>query len=264
MFLMIKLLWQYRDFILNSIRNEFKARFARSGLGALWMIFNPLAQVAIYALIFTNIMSARIADIDNVYSFAIYLSSGIMAWSLFNDIISRCLSLFVNNGSLMKKVMFPKVVLPTIAVGAAVADNLALFLCILLIFALLGHAPTVQLFWLPALTLSVVALAVGIGLILGILNVFIRDIGQAVPIILQIGFWFTPIVYPLSIIPERYQGLLALNPMYPIVRGYQDILVYGKAPELTDVAVIVAVSAVLMIGGFVLFMRANEEMADVL
>ena len=121
-----------------------------------------------------------------------------------------------------------------------------------------------QLLWLPVLTLSVVALAVGIGLILGILNVFIRDIGQAIPIILQIGFWFTPIVYPISIIPERYQGLLALNPMYPIVRSYQDILVYGKAPELTDVFVIVAVSALLMVGGFVLFMRANEEMADVL
>jgi lipopolysaccharide transport system permease protein len=261
---MIKLLWQYRDFILNSIRNEFKARFARSGLGAFWMIFNPLAQVAIYALIFTNIMSARIADVDNVYSFAIYLSSGILAWSLFNDIITRCLNLFVNNGNLMKKVMFPKVVLPAISVGAAVADNLMLFLSILLIFALLGHSPTVQLLWLPVLTLSVVALAMGIGLILGILNVFIRDIGQAIPIILQIGFWFTPIVYPLSIIPERYQGLLALNPMYPIVRSYQDILVYGKAPELADVFVIVAVSALLMVGGFVLFMRANEEMADVL
>lgn len=107
-------------------------------------------------------------------------------------------------------------------------------------------------------------IAVGIGLILGILNVFIRDIGQAIPIILQIGFWFTPIVYPLSIIPERYQGLLALNPMYPIVRSYQDILVYGRPPHLTDVFVIVIVSLFLMVCGFFLFMRASEEMADVL
>jgi lipopolysaccharide transport system permease protein len=263
-FLMLKLLWQYRHFMVNSIKTEIRARFARSSLGALWMIFNPLAQVAIYALIFTNIMSARIPDIDNVYSFAIYLTAGILAWSLFADIITRCLNLFVQNGNLMKKVMFPKVVLPAIAVGTAVVDNLMLFLSILLIFALAGHVPSIHLLWLPILTLSVVALAVGIGLILGILNVFIRDFGQAIPIILQIGFWFTPIVYPLSIIPERYQGLLALNPMYPIVRSYQDILVYGRAPHLTDVFVIVIVSAFLMLCGFILFMRASEEMADVL
>jgi lipopolysaccharide transport system permease protein len=264
MFLMLKLLWQYRSFIFNSIGNEFRARFNRSSLGALWIIFNPLAQVAIYALILTNVLAARIEGVDNVYSFAIYLTAGILAWSLFADIITRCLTLFVNNGNLIKKVMFPKVVLPAISVGAAVFDNLMLFLSILMIFAVLGHIPTIHILWLPVLTLAVVALAVGIGLILGILNVFIRDIGQVIPIMLQIGFWFTPIVYPLSIIPDRYRGLLSLNPMYPIVRSYQDILVYGQSPQLQDVLVIVAVSGFLMLAGFFLFMRASEEMADVL
>lgn len=264
MVLMLKLLWQYRSFIVNSIGNEFRARFNRSSLGALWIIFNPLAQVAIYALILTNVLAAKIEGVDNVYSFAIYLTAGILAWTLFADIITRCLTLFVNNGNLIKKVMFPKVVLPAISVGAAVFDNLMLFLSILLIFAVLGHMPTIHILWLPVLTLAVVALGLGIGLILGILNVFIRDIGQVIPIMLQIGFWFTPIVYPLAIIPDRYRGLLSLNPMYPIVRSYQDILVYGHSPHLQDVLVIVAVSGVLMLAGFFLFMRASEEMADVL
>lgn len=264
MFLMLKLLWQYRHYIVNSIRTEFKARFARSSLGALWMIFNPLAQVAIYALILTNVLAARIQGVEGPYSFAIYLTAGILAWSLFTDIINRCLNLFVQNGSLIKKVMFPKVVLPAIAVGAAVLDNLMLFVAILLIFAVLGHAPTVQMLWLPVLTLAVIALGVGAGLILGIMNVFVRDVGQAVPILLQIGFWFTPIVYPLAIIPDRYKGLLSLNPMYPIVRSYQDVLVYGRAPHLTDVLVIVSISLVLMVIGFFMFMRASDEMADVL
>ena len=261
---MLKLLWRYRHYILDSIRTEFTARFARSSLGGLWMIFNPLAHVAIYALIFTNILGARIEGVEGPYSFAVYLTAGILAWSLFTDIINRCLNLFVQNGNLMKKVMFPKVVLPAIAVGAAVFDNLMLFLAILLIFAVLGHAPAVQFLWLPVLTVAVIALGVGLGLILGIVNVFIRDIGQAVPILLQIGFWFTPIVYPLSIIPDRYKGLLSLNPMYPIVRGYQDVLVYGRAPHFNDVLVIVSISAVLMVLGFFMFLRANDEMADVL
>ncbi|RLA51206.1 MAG: ABC transporter permease [Gammaproteobacteria bacterium] len=264
MFIMFRALWQYRYFVLSSIKNEFTTRFARSSLGGLWVIFNPLAQVAIYALILSNVLAAKIPNIGNQYSFAIYLTAGILAWSLFSDIITRCLNLFIAQGNLLKKVMFPKVVLPTIVVGTSLLDNFMLFISILGIFALLGHAPTIQILWLPILTLATLALGISFGLILGVLNVFIRDIGQAVPIILQIAFWFTPIVYPLSIIPESYRYLLYFNPMYPIVKGYQDVLVYGTAPEFTQISIILAISMVLLGFGFFLFQRASEEMADVL
>ena len=166
--------------------------------------------------------------------------------------------------NLMKKVMFPKVVLPTIVAGTSLLDNFMLFLSILVIFALLGHMPTIQMLWLPVLTLATLALGISFGLILGVLNVFIRDISHVVPIFLQIGFWLTPIVYPLSIIPESYRHLLYFNPMYPIVKGYQDILVYGTAPELTQISIILGISVILLGFGFFLFRRASEEMADVL
>lgn len=202
--------------------------------------------------------------IDSQYSFAIYLTAGMLSWNLFAEIVTRGLNVFVMNGNLIKKAMFPKVVLPAIAVGTCLLDNLLLFISILIIFALLGHMPTVQIIWLPVLIFSTVALGTGLGLILGIFNVFIRDIAQVVPIVMQVLFWFTPIVYPISIIPESYRHYLYFNPMYPLVKAYQDVLVFGSAPEMSQIVTIVLVSVALLIVGFFLFMRASEEMADVL
>jgi lipopolysaccharide transport system permease protein len=261
---MLKALWQYRHFVIGSIRNEFSSRFARSKFGGLWAIFNPLAQVAIYALILSNILQAKMAGIDSQYSFAIYLTAGMLAFNLFSEIVTRCLSVFIANGNLIKKAQFPKIVLPAIAIGVALLDNILLFLAILVIFAVLGHVPSVTIVWLPFLMACTIALSVGIGLILGIFNVFIRDIAQVVPIILQVLFWFTPIVYPLSIIPQSYRHYLYFNPMYPLVKGYQDVLVFGTAPDITNILVITIVSVGLLLLSFFLFMRANEEMADVL
>lgn len=261
---MLRALWQYRQFMISSIKNDFSSRFARSKLGGLWAIFNPLAQVAIYALILSNILQAKMEGIDSQYSFAIYLTAGMLSWNLFAEIVTRGLNVFVMNGNLIKKAMFPKVVLPAIAVGTCLLDNLLLFISILIIFALLGHMPTVQIIWLPVLIFSTVALGTGLGLILGIFNVFIRDIAQVVPIVMQVLFWFTPIVYPISIIPESYRHYLYFNPMYPLVKAYQDVLVFGSAPEMSQIVTIVLVSVALLIVGFFLFMRASEEMADVL
>lgn len=100
-------LWAYRGFVTSSIRNEFVARFARSRLGGLWMIIHPLAQVAIYALILSNVLAAKLPGIDNPYAYALYLTAGITAWSLFAEIVGRCLTLFIDNGNLMKKMRFP-------------------------------------------------------------------------------------------------------------------------------------------------------------
>ncbi|MEP4149540.1 MAG: ABC transporter permease [Halioglobus sp.] len=262
--IMFRALWQYRHFVISSIRNEFTTRFARSKFGGLWAIFNPLTQVTIYALIFSNILQAKMAGIDSTYSFAIYLTAGFLCWNLFNEIVSRCLNVFIANGNLIKKATFPKIVLPATIVGTCLIDNLLLFVAILLVFAVLGHAPGIEIVWLPLLVFATVALAVGIGLILGILNVFVRDIAQLVPIILQILFWFTPIIYPISIIPEKYQTYLYLNPIFPLVKAYQDILVFEVAPDIVSIFSILLASLGLLLAGLFLFFRANEEMADVL
>ncbi|TWI56483.1 lipopolysaccharide transport system permease protein [Pseudomonas duriflava] len=264
MFGLLRSLWSYRGFVVSSIKNELVTRFARSRLGGLWMIIHPLAQVAIYAVILSNVLAAKLPGIENKYAYAIYLMAGILAWNLFSEIIGRCLTVFIDQGNLMKKMRFPRITLPVIVIGSCLLNNILLLVSMLMVFAILGHMPSVEMLWLIPLTLIVVALGVGIGLILGVLNVFVRDIGQVVPIVLQVMFWFTPIVYPLNIIPDELKGAIASNPMYPVVTAYHDVLVYSTSPELQHVVITAAISIGLMLLGLFLFRRAAPEMVDVL
>jgi lipopolysaccharide transport system permease protein len=266
MLAMIRSLFLYKHFILSSIRNELVTKFIRSKLGGLWIIINPLSQVAIYALILSNVLAAKLPGIESTYAYAIYLMAGLLAWNLFSELISRCLNLFIENGNLMKKMSFPKITLPTIVLGSAVLNNVLLFIAMLVIFVILGHSFSLVILWLIPLTILLATLALSLGLILGIFNVFLRDTGQVVPIILQVWFWFTPIVYPISIIPEKYhQLLMILNPMFPITNAYQTIIVYGRAPELNSGLIFIIISTfVLLAFSLFLFRRATEEMVDVL
>ena len=261
---MFRDLYKYRNFIIQSVRNDLINRFSRSKLGGLWAILNPLSQVLIYALILSNVLAAKLPGVDSQYAYAIYLMAGLLGWTLFNEIVGRCLNIFIEHGNLIKKMSFPRVTLPAIAVGSCLINNLFLFISMLGIFALLGHQFNVAMLWLIPLILIVVVFSLGIGLILGVMNVFLRDIGQVTPIILQMLFWFTPIVYPITIIPEAYRHWLNLNPMYPIIDAYQQILVYGNSPQWGGVLIILAVGIILSIVGLFMFRRSSAEMVDAL
>ncbi|MFI3197448.1 MAG: ABC transporter permease, partial [Methylococcaceae bacterium] len=191
--------WRYRFFIVSSIKTEFRSKFVRSALGGLWMILNPLSQVLIFAFVLSAVLSAKLPGITNQYAYAIYLMAGTLGWSLFAEIVNRCLTLFIDNGNILKKLVFPRIALPLIVTGSAVVNNALLFVAILLIFGVLGHLPSMALIWLPVLMIINIALALGLGLGLGVLNVFMRDIGQIVPVIMQFLYWFTPIVYMANI-----------------------------------------------------------------
>jgi lipopolysaccharide transport system permease protein len=254
--------WRYRYFISSSITTELRIKFVRSRLGGLWMILNPLAQVLIFAFVLSAVMSAKLPGIDNRFAYAIYLMAGTLGWSLFSEIINRCLTLFIDSGNILKKLAFPKIALPLIVTGSALVNNALLFLAMLLIFGVLGHPPGAALLWLPLLTAVTVALALGIGLALGVLNVFMRDIGQMVPVALQFLFWLTPIVYMPNIIPQQYRAWLALNPLIPLIAGYQDVLLYGRAPDAAGIARTCLLAAVLLALALVLFRKAGPEMVD--
>jgi homopolymeric O-antigen transport system permease protein len=257
--------WRYRHFILSSIQTEFRARFIRSRLGGLWMIIHPLAQAAIFALVLAEIMGARLPGMtNNKFAYAIYLLSGMLAWSLFSEVISRCLTLFIDNGNLLKKIVFPRISLPLIVTGSALFNNLLLFLAIIVVFGLLGHVPGIQIAWVPLLMLVTLGLALGIGLILGVLNVFIRDVGQVVPVVLQLGFWFTPIVYTPNVVPEAFRPFLHMNPMTTVVQSFQNTMLLNMAPDFIGLGWLVLVTLVMLGGALIMFRRASAEMVDVL
>lgn len=262
MFGMLLGAWRYRFFIFSSIKTELRSKFVRSRLGGLWMILNPLSQVLIFAFVLSAVLSAKLPGINNRYAYAIYLMAGTLSWSLFTEIVTRCLTLFIDNGNILKKLVFPRIALPLIVTGSALVNNLLLFAAILVIFGLLGHIPGVTLLWLPVLMLVNIALALGVGLGLGVLNVFMRDVGQVVPVLMQLLYWFTPIVYMPTIIPVEYRSAIAFNPLLPIVTGYQDVLLYKRPPDWSALG-IAAVVALLLLGfSMVLFRKASPEMVD--
>lgn len=257
-------IWHYRHFILSSIKNDLRSRFARSKLGALWMVLQPLAQVAIYALVLSRIMAAKLPGIDNRYAYVIYLMAGMIAWSLFAEVVTRSLTMFVDSGNLMKKMAFPRVCLPIIIGGSSLVNNLLLLVTAIGVFLLIGHPPTLAMLWLPLLIGVNLAFGLGIGLILGVLNVFVRDVSQVMMVVLQLLFWLTPIVYMPSIIPERLRAVLEFNPMMHMAVAFQNVMLYGRAPGFDGLAVLAVASAALLLFALFLFRRAAPEMVDVL
>lgn len=261
---MLTAVWSYRYFIISSIRNDLRSRFARSKLGAVWMILQPLAQVLIYSLVLSRIMIAKLPGIDGPYAYSIYLLAGMQAWSLFSEVVTRSLTVFVENGSMLKKVVFPRVCLPIVTLGSALVNNVLLFVVTMVVFALLGHFPLSALLWMPLLTFVTAAFSLGLGLLMGVLNVFVRDVAQFMMVVLQLWFWLTPVVYMSSIIPETLHTALQLNPMYWVVMAYQDTLGYGRAPELDGLAVVIVAALILLVCSLFLFRKAAPDMVDVL
>lgn len=261
---MLRAVFAYRFFILSSVKNDLKIRFLRSKLGTLWMIIHPLTQVLIFALILSEVLSAKLPGIDNKYAYALYLMAGTLGWTLFAETISKCVGLFIDNANLMKKMAFPRICLPLITLGTMFVQNMLLLLAIFIVFAVLGHVPGLQVLWLPLLTLLTLLLSLSLGTLLGVLNVFVRDIGQVVPVVLQALFWLTPVVYNLQILPEATQAWFRLNPLYPLITSYQNVLVYNKPPLWGDLIGLTVATLVLGALSLMVFRRASAEMVDVL
>lgn len=257
-------LWRYRHFILSSIRAEFRGRFARSKLGALWMILNPLAQASIFAIVLSEVLAARLPNVTNKAAYAIYLMAGTAAWGLFSEITTRCTTVFIDYANTLKKIAFPRLCLPIIVGGSALLNHVLLLFAIGIVFLFFHHYPTAAWLVLPFGMLLIVLFAFGLGILLGLLNVFSRDVGQVMGIILQLWFWFTPVVYTSDTLPKRFVSMLNLNPMTPLVKIYQNALLYGKVPDINDFIVPSCISVSLFLFSFWIFRRASADLVDAL
>lgn len=228
------------------------------------MILQPLAQVAIYAVVLSRVLSAKLPGVTSQYGYVIYLLSGMLGWSLFVELVSRSLNIFVDNAGLLKKIVFPKICLPLIVSGSALVNNFLLLVATLGVFVIIGHNPGVHALWLFVLIPLTLAFSTGLGLILGTLNVFIRDVAQVMSVVLQLWFWLTPVVYMPSIVPGEFSSVLNANPMYWIVTAYQDVLLFQRGPDIEHLVWVGLTSIGLLAFALVLFRRSSAEMVDVL
>jgi lipopolysaccharide transport system permease protein len=262
---MIKLLkpaWAYRGFILASVQREFQSKYRNSLLGAAWTLIQPLSMVAIYTLVFSQLMRARVPGVDSQLAYSIHLCAGIFTWEFFGKVIGRGQTIFIEHANLIKKLSFPKICLAIIAVLNSGLDFAIIFGLFAGFLVLSGNFPGwVFVALLPVLIIQV-AFAIGLGIIFGVLNVFFRDVGLLVGIVLQFWFWFTPIVYPANILPEWAQGLLVLNPMTAVITSYQRVLVRSEWPIWADLAPVALFALLVCVFGMRLFAKRSAEMVD--
>lgn len=262
MILLLRALWNYRGFILGSIKREFQLKYRNSMLGAAWTVLNPLAMIIVYTVIFAQIMRAKLPGVDSTFAYSIYLCAGILTWGLFAEITGRSQNVFLENANLLKKLSFPRICLPVIVVGSALlnfAIIFGLFTVFLLVSGNFPGWPYLALF--PVLVIQVV-FSIGLGIVVGVLNVFFRDVGQLFTVVLQFWFWLTPIVYPAAILPESARRLLFFNPMARLMDTYQTILVTGHWPDWAAVWPVAGLALLLCVWGLWLFRRHSGDMVD--
>lgn len=259
---MLHPLWAYRGFILGSVKREFQLKYRNSLLGAAWVLLQPLAMIVVYTVIFSQVMRAKLPGVESTFGYSIFLCAGILTWGLFSEITTRGQNMFLDNANLLKKLNFPRLCLPVTAVVTALLNFSIIFGLFTAFLLVSGHFPGWPYLALLPLLGILVMFAVGLGIVLGVLNVFFRDVGQFFGIFITFWFWLTPIVYPPSILPERMQPLMALNPMASLMGAMQGVLVRGEWPQWSTLLYPFALGLALCLIGLRLFRRRAGEMVD--
>lgn len=262
MFNIFKSLWAYRGFILGSVKREFQSKYRNSLLGAAWTVINPLSMIFVYTVIFSQLMHSKLPGIDNTFAYSIYLCAGVLTWGLFAEIVTRAQNTFLEHANLLKKLSFPRLCLPVTVVANALLNFAIVFGLFSIFLLIIGSFPgVVYLALIPALAILVL-FAIGLGISLGVLNVFFRDIGQFFGIVIQFWFWFTPIIYPITILPESVRSLMSYNPMANLIGAFQTILVTGQWPAWQGLLPITILAIAMCALGMHLFRKHAGEMVD--
>ncbi len=258
-------LWAYRELLYFLVWRDVKVRYKQTALGVLWVILQPLLMMSVFTLFF-----GRVAAIptDGV-PYPLFAYAGFLPWTFFASASSASGNSMVNSSNLITKVYFPRMIVPVAAVGASLVD-LAIASAVLIgLMLYYGVAPTRSLLMLPVLTVLLLVLTQGFGMLMSALNVKYRDIRLALPFVIQLWFFASPIIYPISFVtsrlshPELWRTLLSLNPMTGIVEGFRAAL-YGRTTfDWTAIGISAAIALVLLICAAITFNRMEKSFADV-
>ena len=256
----IRNLLRYRELLYFFVLREVKARYKQAALGVAWAFLQPLVLIGVFTVVFSQF--ARLPSDGAPY--AVFSYCALLPWQFFAGVLSRGTGILLSHQGLVQKVYFPREIILFAVVTSAIVD----FIIGGFIFAALLWYYGIPWTFLSLLVLPVFAiqlcLVVGIILILSPLNVFYRDIGLVLPLVVQVWMYATPIIYPMSLVPERLKPFYALNPMAGIIEAYRNLLLHGAAPEFTSLSIAAVVSCVVMVVGLRYFKRVEFKLADVL
>jgi ABC-type polysaccharide/polyol phosphate export permease len=249
-----------RELIRSLAEREFRARYKQAVLGIAWAVLTPLALMAVFTLFFSRV--ARVDTGGVPYPLFAYL--GLLPWMFFSTSVNQGGQSLVQNIPLLNKVYFPREVFPLASVVVAGMDGLVALSALALLFVVNGTAPQVTSYWVPLLLLVQVAFTLGVTLVVAAIVVYLRDLRHALPIILQLGLFATPVAYGIDVVPASLQVLYSIiNPLAPVIDGYRRCVLLGLPPN-GDLLVPGAIAAVVwLVGGYMLFKRMETGFADV-
>lgn len=262
---LIASLWRHRDLIKSFVQRDVLGRYRGSFMGILWSFLNPLFMLVVYTFVFSVIFKARWGTgSDSKTEFALILFAGLMVFSLFAECVNRAPGVILSNPNYVKKVVFPLEVLPWVNLGSALfhgAISLSVWMIAYIVFFGVPHLTAL---YLPFILLPLIFFIMGLSWALASLGVYLRDAAQFVGIVTSTLMFLSPIFYPVTAIPERYRGVLYLNPLTPAIEQVRDALYWGKAPDFAVLGIYLVITAFVAWLGFAWFQKTRKGFADVL
>lgn len=254
---LIKELWQYREMIASLVKRDLKSRYKGSVLGFLWMFLNPLLQLLVYTIVFSTIMRM---GIDKFY---LFLFVALVPWLFFSTCLSAGTGVVFSQQDMVKKIYFPREVLPISFTISQFVNMLLSFIVIFVVIFISGIAINgIALLYLPLIMIIEFILALGTTYLVSALNVYFRDLEHILSIISMAWMYLTPVIYPVDMVPGHLVKLFYLNPMTSITIAYRDILYYGRVPEMGTLVNAVIMGVAILIIGQLVFSKLQRHFAE--
>ena len=252
-------LWAYRELLYFLTLRDIKVRYKQTLMGAVWVVIQPLMTMLIFTLIFNKFARLDTKDIP----YPLFAYSGLLLWTFFSNAVTTGTYSLVNNSHLVTKVYFPRVFMPTAAVGAGLVDLAIASLLLISLAIYYGVRPSLGALMLPLLVFLAAMMALGTGMLVSALTVKYRDLRHALPFVMQFWMFASPVIYPSSIVPEQWRWILLINPMTGILEGFRAALT-GQPFDWTMIAISAAVATTLLAVAFYVFRGLEDTFADVI
>lgn len=252
--------WRYRELLHTLMMRDIQVLYKQAALGAAWAIIQPVFAVVVFTIVFGNFAKMPSDGIP----YPIFAFAAVLPWTYFAEATRRASTGLVDDADLVRKVYFPRLIIPLAKVSAPLLDFAIAFCVLLIMMAFYGVMPSVKLLAIIPLIMVAGTLALAIGLWLGPINVRFRDVKHTVPFMLQIGMYASPIVYPLSQVPDEWKALYSLNPMVGVIEGFRWAVFDRGNPDVVALGVGLLVVVAVLIGGLVWFKNQERSFADVI
>jgi lipopolysaccharide transport system permease protein len=252
-------LWEYRELLYFLVWRDIKVRYKQTVIGAAWAIIQPFFTMVIFSLFF-----GRLAQVpSDGLPYPIFSFAAMVPWTFFANALTQASNSLVINANMLKKIYFPRLMMPVATVLAGVLDFFLAFLVLLGMMVYFGLTPTSNILWLPLFLILAMVTSIGVGLWLSAMNVQFRDVRYTIPFLTNVWMFATPIAYPSSIVPEFWRPFYALNPMVGVIEGFRWALLGTDTAPGPMIYVSALISLALLVGGAFYFRHMEKTFADV-